>query len=384
MAAPRRLIRGLAVAVFAVMISGCGSDGDGWAEGQLSGPGVTPVDSIRLPDSDTLHIGRPWYPAVDPYDGSIYVPDSFSRTVYRFDRDGDLVRRYGRPGEGPGELQGTGSTFVLNDSTLVVEDIQGRRLNLFDRRTGEYRRGWDEALPQGLGAGTPPVETYDGLVFATLDLAGHHPFVRWSPESGTREAFGTLPEEYHESVELTGEAGYAVSFRIGQVLDLGDTLVRGWSGYNDLWLFDRDGQVLDTLALPSVRRRGVPDDVVERYDLEGEQITVKSETSNLHELPGGGIAFTHLDRELLSTDGPVPETAGQLWAGATSPDLQEACVDGKVPVSLDAAPSQTFRGDTLFVLDRRITETREDPMETWIVMHKLDLDECDWISLDSE
>ena len=51
---------------------------------------------------------------------------------------------------------------------------------------------------------------------------------------------------------------------------------------------------------------------------------------------------------------------------------------------MDAAPRQIFRGDTLFVLDRRITDTRDDPMETWIVMHQIDLDECDWISLNSE
>ncbi|MBA4159356.1 MAG: hypothetical protein H0X65_18065, partial [Gemmatimonadetes bacterium] len=122
--------------VLPLVLLGCGSDANPRAGGELSGPTLVPLDSILLPESDTLYLGDPFTPAIDPYDGSIYISDQFSKRVVRFDRHGEVVRAYGRPGAGPGELQGSGLAFVLDDSTLVVEDWAVQRLNLFDRNSG--------------------------------------------------------------------------------------------------------------------------------------------------------------------------------------------------------------------------------------------------------
>lgn len=356
---------------------GCGSDGDSWAGGEPSGPAVVPVDSVLLPDSDTLYVGNPHLISLDPHDGTIYIPDDASRTVYRFDRDGDLVRRYGRPGGGPGELRSTGLTFVLDDSTLVVEDFRGRRLNLFDRRTGEYRHAWEGTFPAYLGF-PPPVERGDGLWFPVYDEAGHRALMRWEPGSQEHALKGAMPEEYHEA----RGTGYAPGFHLGPLAAVGDTLVRGWLAYNDLHLYGGDGQVVDTLSLPVARRRGVPDDVIERYRT-GEWREANSELTGLHTLPQGGLAFVHHDVEVLSRDGPPPpETTARVWVGATSSDLTEACVDTEVPVSMDSAPMNSFRGDTLFVFDRRISDTPESPMESWIHLYRIDLEGCDWLGMD--
>ena len=41
---------------------------------------------------------------------------------------------------------------------------------------------------------------------------------------------------------------------------------------------------------------------------------------------------------------------------------------------------ETFRGDTLFVLDRRIDEGEK--LQTWILMFLVSEEGCDWLSTD--
>ncbi len=96
------------VALFAGMflIPGCGSESGERVTADAAGPTLTPVDSILLPEGDTLYIGNPYALVVDPYDGSFHISDIFSSRVLRFRRDGSLMLVYGRPGEGPGEFRG--------------------------------------------------------------------------------------------------------------------------------------------------------------------------------------------------------------------------------------------------------------------------------------
>ena len=76
----------VAVLVFASLAAtSCGDRGE--ARGERPGPALVPLDSIRLAEADTLYIGSPYTPVIDPYDGTIYVPDIFSRRVHRFARD---------------------------------------------------------------------------------------------------------------------------------------------------------------------------------------------------------------------------------------------------------------------------------------------------------
>lgn len=41
-------------------------------------------------------------------------------------------------------------------------------------------------------------------------------------------------------------------------------------------------------------------------------------------------------------------------------------------------PMETFRGDTLFVLDRRIDDSER--LQTWILMYLVSDEQCDWLS----
>lgn len=96
-------------------------------------------------------------------------------------------------------------------------------------------------------------------------------------------------------------------------------------------------------------------------------------------LPDGAIALTYHDQEILSTDGPLPVMGASVWLSVIDSEHEAACVDARVPASMDAMPAEAFRGDTLFVLDRRIIE--DTRLETWLVMYRIDLEGCDWIPL---
>ena len=149
--------RRVGVSLFAggmFLIPGCGSESGEPVTADAAGPTLTAVDSILLPEADTLYIGNPYTPVIDPFDGSFYIPDIFSGRLLRFRRDGSLMLVYGRPGEGPGEFRGgPGVPMLLDDSTVAAQVTSSRRVNVFDRNTGETIRVVDfpalaESLPR--------------------------------------------------------------------------------------------------------------------------------------------------------------------------------------------------------------------------------------------
>jgi hypothetical protein len=344
-----------------------------------------PLDSIRLEEADTLYIGNPYTPVVDPYDGTIYVPDLFSQRVHRFARDGSLIRTYGRPGEGPGEFRSAGSTFVLDDSTLAVHDNMLRRMSLFERGSGEFRRL--RPMPGVLGT-TPPVVREDGVWFALADqdytdptFASPRSIARWVPQTDSIVHLGTMPAEFSESV-ASGYWSYANLNLRGQLAVHGGSVLRGWQLRNDLIVFSGDGVVLDTVVIPAVRRLGVGENARELIDVERigmrERLEGFSWLRQLHPMPDGRVAFTHHDQRVLKLE-PTPVLTVTLWVGVLSVDLRRACVDAMLPVSQDARSMETFRGDTLFQLDRRVVDNR---LQTWIRMFRVDTDACEWLPVD--
>lgn len=339
------------------------------------------LDSIRLLETDTANtIGYPRAPAFDPFDGTFYVSDTYWKRVLRFDRGGDVVLVYGRAGPGPGEFGFNALVFVLDDSTVVVVDERANRLKFFDRESGAYRRE-RVFYPQGqtLSGSTVPVRVGDELWFPWVDPMGKKALARWSLPEDTIRWLGVMPADYHASRDGPVQS-YANHMLIGSLTRTGRRLVRGWYPTNQLFVYDLAGTVKDSLQVPAVRRRGTPANLRRLYDVEliRNRLTINSVLKQMSALPDGSIAFTHHDQEVLSMDGPLPALAARVWLGVVSRDLDRACVDAPVPASLDAMAAEAFRGDTLFVLDRRIVG---DQLETWVVMYRIDTEGCDWIPL---
>ncbi len=77
---------------------------------------------------------------VDRQKRTVYVADWWKGDILSFDLEGNLLRVFGTPGGGPGQLYGPGDV-VLQRDTLVVLDAGNSRFELFDLQ-GNVRATW--------------------------------------------------------------------------------------------------------------------------------------------------------------------------------------------------------------------------------------------------
>jgi outer membrane protein assembly factor BamB len=125
---------------FAVAILACGVDSDGSTEVRDSS-GIRIIESPDLPpDSDTwqldsipaltigdetrgeAHIFSGIGGAVRMSDGRIAVADQRAAEVRVFEESGELVTRFARRGEGPGEFGFIVGLYLLPGDTLVAQN----------------------------------------------------------------------------------------------------------------------------------------------------------------------------------------------------------------------------------------------------------------------
>ncbi len=78
-----------------------GAPGDGRAQSRLA---LAFEEAWRLSDSDPAYLVGVPAGATRDDDGNVYLLDRQQQTVWVFDPDGALLRRIGRPGEGPGDI----------------------------------------------------------------------------------------------------------------------------------------------------------------------------------------------------------------------------------------------------------------------------------------
>lgn len=357
------------------LASGCGARDEG-AGSRVRGPVAVVVDSVRLDEADTLYLGNPYALAVDPQDGSFYVSDFFADRVFRFRRDGTLARTYGRPGRGPGEFLTPTLVFVLDARTLAAADDEHARIHLFDRETGVFLR----SVPhEGRLGSSPPVVLGRTVWMPSHNRGRGSSVLAWEAGGNRMRYLVPLPADY--VVSARGLGRYAAFYSMGVLTAWADTLLVGMNGRNELLLATADGGVLDTLHLPAARRRGVPDDVRARLDDDREAsardiFRTASILNQAARAPDGSTLLVHHDSDL---EGELPGglITARVFASVVSPNRRRACVDGEIPVSQDARPIEGTRGDTLFVLDRRITSGER--LETWIIAYRLDTRRCDWL-----
>ena len=126
----RRFLLGVAVAA---LISACGEERDGSPALFTEGSGVR---TVRTAVYDTIWsyggiqdtvFGAPTRLAAAP-DNALYVLDPMLQQVVRLSPAGDLDWRWGRKGEGPGELGNVRAIDVTADGGLVLADSGNCRL----------------------------------------------------------------------------------------------------------------------------------------------------------------------------------------------------------------------------------------------------------------
>ena len=366
-------VRGCAAVTLILLSLGCGADRGKGGTDAHAGPRLVAVDSILLAEADTLYLGNPYSLATDPFDGSFYVSDFFADRVFRFDRDGSLRMRYGRPGSGPGEFTAPSLAWVLDSRRVAAAENDRHVIHLFDRESGRFER----SVPfEGRLGRTAPI-TLGGMVWMpSRNRRLETSVLGWDTRTDSTFPSIPLPDEYLRS--FRGMGRYGAFFTMGSLAGWSDTLMIGMSGVNHLVVATTDGRTRDTLHLPVVRRRGVPHDIVEMLDRPRSAVPRHESASSLAGLfrhPDGSFVLVHHD---ASREGEWPNEliTARVFVSAVSADRTRACVDAELPVSQDARPIHGFNGDTLFLLDRRI---HGETMQTWIVSYLVDTDGCAWL-----
>ncbi len=341
------------------------------------GPDVVALEPILLQGSNSYYLGNPSSLSVDTTDGSFLVADYFSGRIFRFGRDGSVVRTYGRPGSGPGEFESLGPAFLLNDSVVVGADTDRRQLSRFLAATGEHL-----GLVRHPGSAGVSAAVVDGVILIpSIDLDSMKSVVIWDATSESVHHVIDLPATYRRSAR--GSAMFLGMFGLGTVAAWPDTMLFGMGGTNEVLLATWEGEAIDTVHLPNVRRRGVPRDAQERVDNRTDGLTFRdrmemlSVLHGLYTLSDGGTVFIHHDIDVAG-EPPMVEFPATVYASILSRDRDVACVDGTVEFANDLRVVHTISRDTLYLLDRILDEA-ENTMSTWIRRYKIDTEACDWL-----
>ena len=71
-------------------------------------------------------------------DGSIFISKTFEHSIYKFGPAGKYLKKFGREGQGPGDLYYPQNLSILDGKYLVIAEYQGnRQISLFDLQ-GKY------------------------------------------------------------------------------------------------------------------------------------------------------------------------------------------------------------------------------------------------------
>ena len=342
----------------------------------VAGPAIVQVDSLLLEETE-FHLGRPYSLSVDTVDGSFLIADGYLGRMLRFARDGRYMRAYGRPGEGPGEFRGLGRGFILNDSIVVGRDNHRNLLTRFSREGEHLGSTRYEGFKDGWAA-----VAGDVALLPAIDLESHKMVSLWDWRRD--EMLGKaidLPVPYRRS--LRGRDIYFGVLAGSSIVAWADTMLVGTVAENELYLATWDDRMLDTLHLPRVRRRGVPNDVQERIDDPSDQVSFKermemlSTLEGLYRMPDGSTVAVHHDG-IIDGEPPMVEFLAEVYVTVLSPDRRTACVDGAVQFANQLRTQIAAARDTLFLLDRTLTALG-DTMKSWIRVYEIDTSPCGWL-----
>jgi hypothetical protein len=326
---------------------------------------VSAIDSLDLQESDSSYIGRPVGLAVSPR-GDLYVIDAFRPRVIRYAPDGSMLREIGRSGQGPGEFSGPTGLAFLNDTTVAVLDLYGNTISLFDTRTGAYRRR----------------RSFDGSYWSLSASRDRVWLGLWNRQRGTAVAlWNTREDSISHLVALPPFYADSLTFR-GQLL--GHTVVVArdtgmlvsYAAQEELLLADARGQPVAHLRVPLRQRRGVPQNIEERWSgarSPAEMYGLSSHPMRLHQLSSGRIVIVHADMELTTASAFLQD----IYLTLLSDDLTQACIDAPVSVTRQAQPWFAFATDTLLVLEQVVLDTNRAVSR--VRKYTIDDATCEWV-----
>jgi hypothetical protein len=345
-----------AALALAAALGACGRDASPVAE-----PSLVLVDSLVLQEDDSTYVAEPFDLVASP-DGGFLISDVFTKRVLRYRRDGAFAGSIGREGKGPREFVNPTWLALAGDSLLyVVNDARIDTYHLANAEFGTSRRLQRKAFMLAAQGD----EVFAGHPDSLHNTAVSHGNLR----AGLRGTAPLLfpmnrPGMYH----MFGHVAVAVH---------GDTLATAYAVTDRIYLTDRrTGAVVDSIAVPVVRRQGANSERIARYvktpanqELAIQAVNGASLPMDLHWLPSGALA-------VVSEDWTVDAKghfSGTKFLSVVDPRSRAGCADAVVPGPIQPPTTVGFRGDTLFVLSQSVDAN--DPA-TVIRAYRIDLNAC--------
>lgn len=345
------------------------------------------ADSVVLQETDSIFLGNPGASFSVAPDGSMYIPDYSANRLVVFSASGELVRTLGRTGEGPAEFRMVGAFGLATDRTVIHIDAGARRLNVFDRRSGSFRR----SIPYD-GYMSWIWRDREAYVFGLVDHARSLAVVALAarevdePASDsstarlTAESFGTPPEY----------VAYPIlrQWNDAKVVRSGDTTVVAFGGLSYLVREIASVGRRDTIGVPACARRGSPKAVLDRWFRQSPKTpraAAKLAERTDQALSGaGGLWRLKNGQFLVWYQDPVLESGGRLLKGTAflsllSPDLGRACVDARVEAPGIGRPRVSFHEDSVLVLDQVVPAEGPPRAVTVVRKYTVETGACSWL-----
>ncbi|PKL93897.1 MAG: hypothetical protein CVV20_01295, partial [Gemmatimonadetes bacterium HGW-Gemmatimonadetes-1] len=276
-------------------------------------------------------------------------------------------------GSGPGEFEAP-ATLITNrdDDRVGVLDFNRSRLLIFNVASGEFVR--EIVTPfQHIGMST----ARDGDALVVAPVRGATPLVRWDLADDRFEPLGAPNPAF-----IAGSQSVVMSSGVPGVVKHGTGWLLWEPGYG-LSLHQADGSNTGSLALPAARRRGEGAALVQRQMnliREGKLEVALSAAIGVGTLASGEVILASSDFDFVGEDAHnARSTNMRIYLTVLDATLKRGCLDGLVPLESDVEMAPLFRGDTVSVLTRVVSD--EGTVRTMVYTLRIDLDECEWVPL---
>ncbi len=331
------------------------------------GPTLVLLDSIVLQETDDLYVGRAMTMFLGP-DSSLFVIDPFANAIVRFDRNGRALRSYGGTGDGPGEFRLIGPAGFASGTVLGARDGRAPavRMEFLDLESGESIGGatateaeafvlhgdvlWIGGLDTDINA--PLVDGPIDASWMSVTRRSLRALLEDSPEDAVISMDQVpIPRPYRADPMILGRAGW-VRLHVND-----QDVVVGFGSSPFLLRVSHAGELLDTVPLLAGTRRWVEDEdeFIKRVDSERprpEDGWLMATLWDVSRDDRGHIYTVHAEVKRVGR-----QAQGVLYASSLRADGSGQCADTRIPTSDLSMPITAFRGNELFVLDRRIGGT---------------------------
>lgn len=341
------------------------------------GPKLILEDSVVLRETGEHYIGEPTGLLLSD-DGSFFVADRFSNRILRFGPDGQVQGVFGQAGQGPGEFAYIGTAGFVANGVLGFLDLRPFSVELFDVETGRHRGA------VGIAQGTLPMSfsvRNDTLWVGGVDTDEWRAVGMASVQDVIAESATIsldrirVPRPYVDNQMILGSLGYTT-------MDVGaQDLLVGFGVSPFILRTGRQGAVFDTLVLPAVRRRGLPD--------EGELAAIGPGDLNVPELVGSLSTLWAVSRDeadnvyALHQDFEFGEARvgggfaaqAEFFVSSVDADGSGGCPDTLVPTSDVGVAKAALKGSRMYLLDQRLVGVDGAP-RTVIRRFRMDPMDC--------